>query len=126
MATWRLSRLGGILKMAARRYGNGDYQNDYGLTFTTDKGEVFVDISDDIIAMMFDENNITKKTKAKAVEYLQEQINSDARAEYYKRTKDDDKRKAERERTNAYKAERAKVAEQERQEKIQVLILKAK
>jgi len=110
----------GILRIAERKYGNDD-----GIKFTEDKGEVYVDISEDIIDDWAEDGSIKKTLKA-AKEYLEYTINQDARAEYNKREQENAKRKEEYAKTKAYQAERAKIAEEVRQSKIKSLIAKAK
>lgn len=112
----------GILTMGARMYGNGDYQNDYGLEFTTEKGEVYANLDKELIAYWKEEGYIERASQAYA--YLERSINDDARANYSKKQEEQKKRRAEHERLSAYKKEQAEKAEIERQERIKSLINK--
>ena len=104
----------GILTMASKRYSERE------IAFSEEKGEVYADIPDTTIAQWKEDGYIARKTEAK--KYLEDSINSDARAQYNKRKAENEKRKVERERVAKYKAEQAAIAEQERKERIEKLI----
>ena len=107
----------GILSMASKRYSERE------ITFITDKGEVYAYIPDTTIAQWIEDGSI--KYKGEARTYLEHCINTDARNQYEKRTREQAARKIERERLAAYKATQAQAAEVARQEKIKKLIKKA-
>jgi hypothetical protein len=106
----------GILVMAERKYL---------VSFETDKGEVYADITDEVMKEWRDglmEGEAPIRTRRDAKEYLENEINDDARAAYSKRMSESAARKAERERLAAYKAEQAARAEVERKATIKKLI----
>jgi hypothetical protein len=106
----------GILVMAERKYL---------VSFETDKGEVYADITDEVMKEWRDglmEGEAPIRTRRDAKEYLENEINDDARAAYNKRMSENAARKAERERLAAYKAEQAARAEVERKATIKKLI----
>lgn len=106
----------GILKTAARKYG---YDSD-SIEFSESKGEVYAAISPELIDAWLEDQSIDRKSQA--YKHLENLINNDAEAEYYKRQEVSKKLKAERERVAAYKAGQAKEAEAARQKKIKSLI----
>ncbi len=106
----------GVLSMASKRYSERE------IDFSTDKGEVYADIPDTLIAEWVEYGNIDKPTQKEAIEYLENSINTDARREYEKRKEQSAKRKAEYEKTKEYKAKQAQEAEIERQNKLKKLI----
>lgn len=107
----------GILSIAARRYSD-----DGGgmLEFSDDKGDVIATIAPELIKDWIDEGKI--KHAGEWAAYLEESINQDARHNYQKRTQEREKRRAEYEKTAAYKAEQAAADEKARRAKIKNLI----
>lgn len=103
----------GILSMAEKRYG---------VPFTTEKGEVYADIDEEVAKEWKEEGYID--STADALQYLEGSINADAWAQFAKKKERNEKARAERERIKAYKEEQAVKAEAKRRERLQALIEK--
>lgn len=104
----------GILGTAEQKYGRHDIKFDHK------NGEVYAEISEDIINDWKAEGSIDRKNQA--YKYLENRINNDAGAEHDKKIREREERKKERERLQAYKAKQAEEAEVERQKKLKKLI----
>lgn len=115
----------------------GDYRNyaglfaeaykRYNVTFTEEKGEVFADIPQETIDEWIDYERLPKKhTIKQALAILEEQINSDAHAQYQNKLARHAKNKLERERQAEYQEKCAQEAEAQRQATLKALIKNAK
>lgn len=82
----------------------------YSIEFSEEKGEVFADITPEFIEELKENGYIERKSVKAAREWLENDIDGDARITYRKKQEENAKRREEREKTREYQKRQAEAA----------------